>query len=291
MRGRVLVLLLAASVAAMPAAAQVRPTPRPAPAVEVLAPGGAVQALDDTSPAASVRPVPRVPAETRAAREASAARRAPVPEADAAGDVRLSFRPQARPATARAVATVPASSVPPAPSDGAGGICGRASIRGEVIAPVRGAGGCGIEAPVRVTAVSGIGLTRPARIDCATAVALDDWVRSGVIPAIGPRGGGAAALEVAGDYVCRTRNHRSGAPLSEHSYGRAIDISGIRLRDGRSISVLRDWGGSPAGEALRAMWRAACGPFSTVLGPGSDPYHDDHLHLDTARGRRSAYCR
>jgi hypothetical protein len=40
----------------------------------------------------------------------------------------------------------------------------------------------------------------------------------------------------------------------------------------------------------RAVRKAACGPFTTVLGPGSDAYHDDHMHFDT-KPRRSPYCR
>lgn len=292
MRGALFSALLAL---AAPAQAQVKPVPRPLPPVEVLAAEGAVQVAGETSPATSVRPVPRLPEAVRASREVAALIRSPVPHVDVSGRVRVSMRPAAKPAVpAPAPAPVPAVAgtvAPPAASDGSGGLCGRSSIRGEVIAPVAGAGGCGIDAPVRVTAVSGLALTVPARIDCTTAVALDDWVRSGVIPAVGPRGGGAAALEIAGSYACRGRNNQAGARLSEHARGRAVDVSAIRLRDGTALSVARDWGGGPAGEALRAMWRAACGPFGTVLGPGSDPYHDDHLHLDTARERRAPYCR
>ena len=45
---------------------------------------------------------------------------------------------------------------------------------------------------------------------------------------------------------------------------------------------------------LKEVRKAACGPFTTVLGPGSDPYHSDHFHLDLAqRGKtgRGLYCR
>ncbi len=180
---------------------------------------------------------------------------------------------------------------PPAPSDGSGGLCGRSSIRGAVIAPVRGAGRCGIDAPVRITQVSGLRLTRPARMDCETAVALDDWVRSGVIPTVGGRGGGPVALRVAAGYSCRTRNGLPGARMSEHALGRAIDVAGVPLADGSEITVLDDWDRGTEGAMLRAMWRAACGPFGTVLGPDSDRFHRDHFHFDTARYRSGSYCR
>ena len=41
---------------------------------------------------------------------------------------------------------------------------------------------------------------------------------------------------------------------------------------------------------MRAAHRAACGIFGTTLGPGSDGYHEDHLHFDTV-SRGSPYCR
>jgi hypothetical protein len=128
-------------------------------------------------------------------------------------------------------------------------------------------------------------------MDCTTARALDDWVRSGVLPALSGRGGGAVALEVAAGYVCRTRNNQAGARISEHGRGHAIDISGIRLADGSVLSVLRDWDQGEGGRLLRALWGAACGPFGTVLGPEADRFHRDHFHFDTARYRSGPYCR
>ena len=35
-------------------------------------------------------------------------------------------------------------------------------------------------------------------------------------------------------------------------------------------------------EFLNAISASACGYFTTVLGPGSDAAHSDHLHLDLA---------
>ena len=101
----------------------------------------------------------------------------------------------------------------------------------------------------------------------------------------GGRGGGLAGFEVMGSYTCRPRNNQAGARLSEHGRGRAIDIGAAILADGSSITVLGDWPDPGLGQ----MREAACGTFSTVLGPG-DPFHDDRLHLDTAHGR-GPYCR
>lgn len=177
----------------------------------------------------------------------------------------------------------------PAPG---GALCGSARIRGETVAPVTSSvPGCGIARPVRVTEVDGVRLSRPALMDCDTARALETWVTRGLKPAIGREGGGVAQLQVAAHYSCRTRNNRPGARLSEHARGRAIDISGIVLRNGTNIAVLEGWRDRWAGPFLRRAHRAACGPFGTVLGPDADRFHQDHFHFDTARHRRGPYCR
>lgn len=104
-------------------------------------------------------------------------------------------------------------------------------------------------------------------------------------------GGGVAGLRVAAHYVCRTRNHRAGAKISEHGKAKAIDISEVVLVNGDRLNVLRDWRNGAKGRVLQRAHRAACGPFGTTLGPGSDGYHEDHFHYDTARHRGGAYCR
>lgn len=172
-----------------------------------------------------------------------------------------------------------------------GSVCGDVSLRGDQIGDVEGAGACGIENAVLLREVSGVQLSRPARVECSTALALKTWIEQGVQPTIGDEGGGVASLRVVADYACRNRNNRSNARLSEHGYGRAIDIAAIGLADGSEISVLTDWGNGRYGAQLREMWRAACGPFGTVLGPEADRYHQDHFHLDTADYRSGPYCR
>ncbi|WP_176556179.1 extensin family protein [Rubellimicrobium rubrum] len=167
-----------------------------------------------------------------------------------------------------------------------GQVCGNPGLQGEVTAAIRSGNGCGIEEPVEIRSVDGIALSEPATMDCVTAEALLEWTRDGARPAVGSRGGGLVGLQVMGSYSCRPRNNQAGARLSEHGRGRAVDIGAAILADGSRIEVLRDW----PDPALRAMREAACQNFSTVLGPGSDAFHDDHLHLDTARGR-GALCR
>lgn len=173
-----------------------------------------------------------------------------------------------------------------------GGLCGDpglvGTMSGQLANPVNG---CGIKSAVRLTSVHGVRLSQPATLDCRTARTLGAWVQRSAKPEVGRMGGGLSGLRVAAHYVCRTRNHQTGARISEHGKGRAIDIAALELRDGTEISVLHDWGQGPKGRVLRRVHRDACGPFGTVLGPGSDGYHEDHLHFDTARHRGGPYCR
>jgi hypothetical protein len=151
--------------------------------------------------------------------------------------------------------------------------------------------GCGIKDPVQIVAVSGVRLSQGSTMTCETAQALSTWVDRGLKPAVGRMGGGVESLRVAAHYSCRTRNNKTGAKISEHGKGKAIDISAIGLKDGSQLSVLKDWGGGRKGKALRKAHGAACGPFGTVLGPNADRYHRDHFHFDTARYRSGPYCR
>ena len=197
----------------------------------------------------------------------------------------LSLRPVDRPQAIEAMAERRAA------ERRAGAVCGDLDIQGEAVGRVPGAGSCGIDGAVRVRSVAGIALSRGTLMDCRTAAALKTWVERGLKPAVGDLGGGPVSLRVAAGYACRGRNNDPNARLSEHSFGRAIDISAIRLADGSRISVLRDWGRGAKGRALSAMWRAACGPFGTVLGPAANAAHRDHFHFDTARYRSGSYCR
>lgn len=218
--------------------------------------------------------------------------------AQEAGAVRLSPRPETRPENLVRRTTVRAGGfrAPVTPHanrvERQGRLCGSRRLRGEA-APAIPAKlpGCGLTGGVRVFSVDGVALSRPATMDCTTAKALETWVRKGLKPAVGRTGGGVAELKVAAHYVCRTRNHRRGAPISEHGKGKAIDISGIALENGAVLSVLTGWNDRAQGPILRRAHRAACGPFGTVLGPDADRHHRTHFHFDTARHRSGPYCR
>lgn len=174
----------------------------------------------------------------------------------------------------------------------AGSVCGIPGIKGKALAPISSrVNGCGLDEPVEVTSVDGIALTPSATIGCPTAVALNDWVHGTAKPAFAGKGGGLEALRVAGSYVCRTRNNVPGARVSEHGKGKAIDISGFILASGAEVTVAHDFRRGAYSATLKRVYQAACGPFGTTLGPGSDGMHEDHIHMDTASYRSGDYCR
>lgn len=85
-------------------------------------------------------------------------------------------------------------------------------------------------------------------------------------------------------FVCRRRVSASSNKWSEHSFGKAIDIIGFAFaeRDALPVRTPDDMNAARAA-FFQATRVAACGTFTTVLGPGSNAAHATHLHLDTAR--------
>lgn len=168
-------------------------------------------------------------------------------------------------------------------------ICGDLDIQGENVGAVPGRlNGCGAQDAVRISAISGVTLSQHSVMTCETAQALKHWVEKGVQPAFRKD---VVGLRVAAHYSCRTRNNRPGAKISEHGRGKAIDISGFILKNGDVVTVLEGWKRRKTRKQLEQVWKSACGPFGTVLGPRADRYHQDHFHLDTARHRSGPYCR
>lgn len=268
---------------------------RKAGAVVLLAAiGGAAMAeAPRPEPRPAVQEKPTLPTPPRPLARPAATPAEVVPEKPAepsAFAVTTSLRPIRRP---KGFARKIASSTPkPATSGRRGRICGVNEIKGQAISAIPGKiKGCGVSSPVRVTEVSGVKLSQAAVMDCTTAKALNSWVRDGVFPAVGRLGGGPSSLRVVAHYACRTRNNKRGAKISEHGKGRAVDIAGIRLKNGTELSVLRGWRDPVQGKALKKMHKSACGPFGTVLGPNANRYHQDHFHFDTARYRSGSYCR
>ncbi len=157
-----------------------------------------------------------------------------------------------------------------------------------------GPGACGASEVVRLEAVimpdrSKVALHPPATLRCRMAEAVAHWVRDDVGPAARGFGAPLAAIAAYDSYECRGRNRVAGAKVSEHGKANAIDVRGVRLADGRTI----EWTVLAVPKEYRErMKAAACARFNTVLGPGSDGYHEQHIHLDLAeRSRGYKLCR
>lgn len=119
---------------------------------------------------------------------------------------------------------------------------------------------------------------------CPVAATLALWEQRVVQPAaLRHFGERVRRIDHAGSYSCRRLYGRNEGPFSEHATADAIDITGFRLADGTTISVLRDWRGEPAEAAfLREVRDGACDLFATTLSPDYNRAHADHFHLDQA---------
>ena len=116
---------------------------------------------------------------------------------------------------------------------------------------------------------------------------LERWITGAVQPAaMRWFGSPVAEIRQISAYSCRGMNGNPRASISEHAFGNALDIASFTLADGRKITVKNGWRGLPEEQGfLRDVQAAACDQFSTVLAPGSNVYHYDHIHVDLMRRR------
>jgi hypothetical protein len=156
--------------------------------------------------------------------------------------------------------------------------------------PLVGAGECGVEDVVRLEAVwlsdkTRVAVTPPATLRCSFAEAIVHWVREDVAPAVHALDAALRSVDNYASYDCRGRNRIVGAKLSEHGKANALDIRSVKLANGTVMGLTDPQVAKDFRESLRKM---TCARFNTVLGPGSDGYHEDHVHVDLAE-RRSGY--
>lgn len=169
----------------------------------------------------------------------------------------------------------------------------RVSAKIAVIEPLpslTGPGDCGASDVVRLEAIiqpdkSQVALNPPATMRCTMAEALANWVREDLTPTTSQLGSAPRALDNYASYDCRGRNRVAGAKISQHGLANAIDVRGVQLANGRFASFTDRNLGREFREAVR---KSICERFTTVLGPGSDGHHEDHIHMDLAE-RRGGY--
>lgn len=126
-----------------------------------------------------------------------------------------------------------------------------------------------------------IKLESAVTIRCTLALELTAWIRDDLTAIAKRHDTGVAEVTGVGGYACRTRNHQSDAPVSEHASGNAFDLQSIKFTDGRVIELTKF---DAATKDIRSeIQKSACARFLTVLGPGADASHDNHVHLDMRR--------
>ena len=148
-----------------------------------------------------------------------------------------------------------------------------------------------LRGPQITASVTPAALTPPATLACPLVSALDRWVAEGVQPAAQKWfGTQVATIKQISAYSCRGMVGAGTSHVSEHAFGNALDVAGFVLADGRKITVKDGWRGSPEEQGfLHDVQLYACETFTTVLAPGYNAAHYDHIHVDLMRrasGRR-----
>jgi hypothetical protein len=248
------------------------------------------------------------------AEPALAARRsAPLPWADLFGSGPPKLRrtvhraavplPKPRPAEAPAAQPEPPAAEKPAPTATAKlaeppappqpSACRQGLTEAIAIAPsipdIHGPGGCGGEDLVRLEAIvlpdkRQVSVKPAAILRCGMASAIADWIRSDIAPLAQRLDSMISDLDNFDSFECRGRNRVAGALLSEHGRANALDVRAFKLVNGRSISLTDR---SVPRELRETVLHSVCARFATVLGPGSDWYHEDHIHLDLMERRNN----
>jgi len=147
---------------------------------------------------------------------------------------------------------------------------------------ITGPGACGAEDVVSLEAVllngEHIALVPPATLRCPMAEAFARWVREEVAPAAAATFGSSVKMVITGtSYQCRGRDRDPAAKISEHGHANALDLLGLKLANGTVVNFTDRATRKDFREKIR---QSACATFTTVLGPGSDSYHENHIHLD-----------
>lgn len=157
------------------------------------------------------------------------------------------------------------------------------------IPDIKGPGACGGTDLVHLDAVvlpdkTRVPLKPGGIMRCTMASAIADWVRTDMVPLAAGLGTKLSEIDNFDSFDCRGRNRVVGAKLSEHGRANALDVRALKLANGQSIALTER---STPRELREKVLQSVCTRFSTVLGPGSDGYHEDHIHLDLAERRNN----
>ena len=140
--------------------------------------------------------------------------------------------------------------------------------------------------------VGPVAVSPPATLACPLVSALDQWIDEAVQPAaLKWFGEPVVEIKQISAYSCRGMNGDPNATISEHAFGNALDIAAFTLADGRKLDVQHGWQGTPEEQAfLHDVQASACNQFTTVLAPGYNVYHYNHIHVDLMRRRNGRHA-
>jgi hypothetical protein len=160
----------------------------------------------------------------------------------------------------------------------------------ELLPRLIGPGDCGGRDMIRLEAVllpdhKRVEIRPTAVLRCAMAESFVVWLRDEASGHVSVLGDALRSVDTFGSYECRGRNGIADAKLSEHGKGNAIDVRAFVLAGGRHIELTDETVSKPFRDDLRD---SACHRFTTVLGPGADSYHNNHIHLDILERNRGA---
>lgn len=180
-----------------------------------------------------------------------------------------------------------ASDMPPEPSACFVALSGNLADV-QALPAIAGENGCEAPDVVQLDAIflpdrRRIDVSPPAVLRCTMATAVANWVREDLLAAIA--GEAPRSLDNFDSFECRGMNRVNGAKISEHGRANALDIRAVLLSSGKRLALTDPGVARDLRESLR---RSACARFTTVLGPGSDGYHEDHVHIDLAQ-RQGGY--
>jgi hypothetical protein len=146
--------------------------------------------------------------------------------------------------------------------------------------------------PAPPVPIGPVAVSPAATLACPLVSVLDQWIAEAVQPAA-LKWFGVPVVEIKqiSAYSCRGMNGDPNATISEHAFGNALDIAAFTLADGRRLDVQHGWHGSPEEQAfLHEVQATACDQFTTVLAPGSNAFHYNHIHVDLMRRRSGRHA-
>jgi hypothetical protein len=263
-----LALLLAIALIAQPAEARHRHHAASPPATDATQPPA--PAASDAPPVPAPRPAPDEEGATPPAAAAPAATEA---------------RPEGPPTVESGDARIYQTACPAI-------VAG--TVQAKLEAPID-TGICGAHSPYAVTAVTAGDATVKVEgdvvVNCQMATALGRWLGQIAPAAAVIIKSPLTAVRVGTSYQCRRRYGATDGPISEHAFADAVDLTTFSFADGTDVTVDADWtGDGPKTQFLHFAHDAACGDFTTVLGPEANVAHKSHFHLDlSCHGKTCTY--